>query len=271
MVILGYLFAILIGLTLGLIGGGGSILTVPVLVYLLHLSPITSTAYSLFVVGSTSLAGAVSYFRKKQLCYRAAIAFSIPSFISVFLTRRFLVPLLPDKIAEYSGVVLNKEVLIMFAFAILMIASSYSMIKKRLNKTVTEEEFNPATVKFNYPMIIAEGLVLGILTGFVGAGGGFLIIPALVLLVGLPMKVSVGTSLLIIATNSLVGFTGDLYAGLRADWNFLLVYTAFALAGIFIGMILSKKVQGDKLKPAFGYFTLVLGLFIIIKEILFHP
>jgi uncharacterized membrane protein YfcA len=270
MVILGYLFAVLIGLTLGLIGGGGSILTVPVLVYLLKLSPVTSTAYSLFVVGSTSLAGAISYLKKKQLCYRAAIALAVPSFIAVFLTRRFLVPLVPETILEFSGISLHKDVLIMLAFALLMILSSFSMIRKNIGSVITEEEFDPESIKINDPMIIAEGLILGILTGFVGAGGGFLIIPALVLLVGLPMKVSIGTSLLIIATNSLIGFTGDLYAGLDADWAFLLGFSALALAGIFIGTYLSKKIHGDTLKPVFGYFTLVLGLLIIIKEVLFH-
>jgi uncharacterized protein len=269
MEILGYGLATLIGLSLGLIGGGGSILTVPVLVYIMHLSPVTSTAYSLFVVGTTALAGAFSYLKKKQVCYRAALVFSIPSFISVFLTRSYLMPLIPENVTEAGGQFITRQILIMIVFALLMIVSSYSMIKKGFVSKITDENFSPDKIKFNYPLIFLEGALVGALTGFVGAGGGFLIIPALVLLVGLPMKVSVGTSLLIIAAKSLVGFTGDVYAGLNPDWSFLGIFTAFALAGIAIGIYYSKNIKSEQLKPAFGWFTLILGIFILVKELMF--
>jgi uncharacterized membrane protein YfcA len=268
MEILGYALAILIGLSLGLIGGGGSILTVPVLVYIMHLNPVNSTAYSLFIVGTTALAGAYSYFKKRQLCYRAAIVFSIPSFISVFLTRSYLMPFLPEKITELGGLIITKQLLIMVVFALLMIAASYSMIRKGSLSKISDEDFSPDKIKFNYPLIVLEGALVGVLTGFVGAGGGFLIIPALVLFIGLPMRVSVGTSLLIIAAKSLVGFTGDVYAGLNVDWSFLGAFTAFALAGIWIGIYYSKFIKSEKLKPTFGWFTLILGIFILIKETL---
>lgn len=268
MEILGYILAILIGLSLGIIGGGGSILTVPVLVYIMHLSPVNSTAYSLFVVGSTALAGAYSYFKKRQVCYRAAIVFSIPSFISVFLTRSYLMPLIPENITEIGTLLITKQILIMIVFAVLMILSSYSMIKKGVVSKISDEDFSPDKVKFNYPLIFLEGALVGVLTGFVGAGGGFLIIPALVLLVGLPMRVSIGTSLLIIAVKSLIGFSGDVYAGLNVDWSFLGLFTAFALAGIAIGIYYSRYIKSEKLKPAFGWFTLVLGIFILVKELM---
>jgi uncharacterized membrane protein YfcA len=269
MEITGYILAILIGLSLGLIGGGGSILTVPVLVYVMHQSPIQATAYSLFVVGVTSLVGAFSYFKQKKLCYRAAIVFAIPSFIAVFITRSYLMPLMPENIMTIGNILVTKQLTIMLAFAVLMIVSSYSMIKKNTIPAISDIAFNPSSIKFNYPLIMLEGLVVGVLTGFVGAGGGFLIIPALVLFVGLPMKVAVGTSLMVIAAKSLVGFTGDVVADLAIDWNFLLLFTAFSLVGIAIGIYYSKHVKEEKLKPAFGWFTLILGIFIILKELAF--
>lgn len=268
MEILGFILAILIGLSLGMIGGGGSILTVPVLVYVMQLNPVNSTAYSLFVVGATSLVGAFTYLKAKKLCYRAAIVFSIPSFIAVFLTRSYLMPIIPNEVFSIGEHVVTKQLLIMLVFAALMIVSSYSMIKKGFVPKISDEDFSPDKIKFNYPLIMVEGIVVGALTGFVGAGGGFLIIPALVLLVGLPMKVSVGTSLMIIAAKSLVGFSGDVVAGLPIDWGFLLLFTAFALVGIVIGIYFSKSVKSEKLKPAFGWFTLVLGVFIMVKELL---
>lgn len=267
MEILGFILAIAIGLSLGLIGGGGSILTVPVLVYVMQYTPTNATAYSLFIVGATALAGAYTYLRKGKLCYRAAIVFAIPSFLAVFLTRSYLMPVIPEHITTIGSFDLSKELLIMLVFAALMVVSSYSMIKKGFVPKVSDDEFSPDKIKFNYPLIVLEGIVVGTLTGFVGAGGGFLIIPALVLLVGLPMKVSVGTSLMIIAAKSLIGFTGDVAAGMAIDWQFLLAFTGFAVAGLALGVYLSKYVKSEKLKPAFGWFTLVLGLFIFIKEL----
>lgn len=263
MFIVGYVAAIFIGVSLGLIGGGGSILTVPVLVYLFGINPVLATAYSLFIVGSTSVIGSISYFKKGLVNCKTAIVFGIPSIVSVFLTRAFIVPAIPNEMLQIGGFVLTKSILLMLLFAILMIFASYSMIKKVKNTEEKEE----VEQEFNYPFILLEGVVVGVLTGLVGAGGGFLIIPALVVLSKLPMKEAIGTSLVIIAAKSLIGFLGEGDAG-KMDWVFLGMLTFFAIIGIFIGVSISKKVDGNKLKPAFGWFVLVMGIYILIKETL---
>jgi uncharacterized membrane protein YfcA len=262
-VIIGFSAAILIGVSLGLIGGGGSILTVPVLVYILGVNPVLATAYSLFVVGSTSLVGAATYMKKGLVNYKTALVFAIPSFIAVFLTRKFLVPALPDPLFTVGEAIITKNIGIMVFFALIMLAASYSMITAK--KCVDCDENEP--VVFNFPMIALEGSVVGVITGIVGAGGGFLIIPALVLLAKLPMKMAVGTSLLIIAAKSLIGFLGDL-SSQTIDWQMLLIFTSLSIVGIFIGSALSKKINEKILKTGFGWFVLVMGIYIITKELL---
>jgi uncharacterized membrane protein YfcA len=262
MEILGYFFSLLIGISLGLIGGGGSILTVPVLVYIFKIDAVTATSYSLFIVGATSAVGSVGYFKNKLVNIRTAIVFGIPSIIAVFLTRMFIVPAIPSNLFMVGNLEITKSILLMVLFALLMVAASYSMIKK--SKPGTSADHGPQ--KFNYPVILLEGSVVGVLTGLVGAGGGFLIIPALVVLSKLPMKEAVGTSLVIIALKSLIGFLGE-SSETSINWSFILLISAFAIAGIFIGILLSKKIEGSKLKPAFGWFVLVMGIYIIIKEL----
>jgi len=263
MEIIGFLASILIGVALGLIGGGGSILTVPVLVYLFGIDAVMATGYSLFIVGFTSAVGSVTYFRKNLVNIKTALVFGIPSIVAVFATRAFIVPAIPKEIATIGNFLITKSILLMVLFAVLMIAASYSMIKK--SKPNNNSDVS-GVQSFNYPLILIEGLVVGILTGLVGAGGGFLIIPALVILSKLPMKEAVGTSLVIIAAKSLIGFVGEL-GDVPVDWLFLLKVTAFAVVGIFIGAALSKKIDGAKLKPAFGWFVLIMGIYIIIKEL----
>ena len=262
-VIIGFASAILIGVSLGLIGGGGSILTVPVLVYILGVNPVLATAYSLFVVGSTSLVGAATYMKKGLVNYKTALVFAVPSFIAVFLTRKFLVPALPDPLFTVGEAIITKNIGIMVFFALIMLAASYSMITAK--KCVDCDEDEP--VVFNFPMIALEGSVVGVITGIVGAGGGFLIIPALVLLAKLPMKMAVGTSLLIIAAKSLIGFLGDLSTQ-TIDWQMLLIFTSLSIVGIFIGSALSKKINEKVLKTGFGWFVLIMGIYIITKELL---
>ncbi len=261
--ILGYISASLIGISLGLIGGGGSILTVPVLVYMMGIAPVAATAYSLFIVGFSSLIGAGKYSKMKLVSYKTAVVFGIPSLIAVFLTRKFLVPAIPETLFSVGNFVFTKGIALMVLFAILMILASISMIRGR-----KEVEEAAVQQKFNYPLIILEGLLVGTLTGLVGAGGGFLIIPALVVLSKLPMKMAVGTSLLIIAIKSMIGFLGDV-SNMEIDWTFLLIFTLIAVVGIFIGSYLSKYISSTKLKPAFGWFVLVMGIYILAKEILF--
>lgn len=259
MEIVGYFFSIIIGISLGLIGGGGSILTVPVLVYIFKIDAVMATGYSLFIVGLTSAFGSIQYFRNKLVNIKTAIVFGIPSIVAVFLTRACIVPAIPAEITTIGSFLITKSILLMLLFAILMIAASYSMIKKDNTESVSTIQ------KFNYPLILIEGTVVGVLTGLVGAGGGFLIIPALVILSKLPMKEAVGTSLAIIAAKSLIGFIGET-VGATTNWTFLLTVSSFAIIGIFIGTLLSKRIDGNKLKPAFGWFVLVMGIYIIIKE-----
>ncbi|GAB2775755.1 sulfite exporter TauE/SafE family protein [Salinimicrobium soli] len=260
--IFGYLGGLLIGLVLGLIGGGGSILTVPVLVYLLSVNPVTATAYSLFVVGTSSLVGAARNMQKKRIGFRTALAFAIPAVISVFSTRKFLVPAIPEEIFRIEDFIFTKDIAIMIFFAVLMLLASFSMILDR--EKLLEEIKEP--LKPNYQLLIPLGFGTGLVTGLVGAGGGFIIIPILVLLAGLPMKKAVGTSLFIIALNSLLGFLGDL-GHQPIDWPFLLFFTFLAVLGIFLGVYLNKFIDGKKLKKGFGWFVLVMGIYILWKEL----
>ncbi len=265
MEVFGYVGALLMGMTLGLIGGGGSILTVPILVYLFSVDAVLATAYSLFIVGLTSLIGSFSHISQGNVHWRTAIVFGIPSIISVYITRSYLVPLVPHHIMNIGSFELTKPLAILMFFAVLMILASYTMI--RGNKASSEEA--TTEISYNYPLILLEGVVVGAITGFVGAGGGFLIIPALVLLAKLQMKQAVGTSLVIIAMKSLIGFLGDLKGNESIDWTFLGIFSLVAIVGIIVGSILSKKVSDAKLKPAFGYFVLIMGIYIIGKELFF--
>ena len=259
--ILGYLGAVAIGLVLGLIGGGGSILTVPIFVYFFGIDPILSTAYSLFVVGFTALVGTIRNIQKDIIDYRTGFIFAIPAFISVFLTRMYIIPLLPDIIYQSGNLIISKELAIMIFFSGIMIFSAIFMIKNR-RKSKNESK----KVVYNFPMIALEGVAVGILTGIVGAGGGFLIIPALVLFAKLPMKKAVATSLMIIAFKSLIGFIGDIQ-NFEIDWTFLITFTSISVIGIFIGIYLNNFIEGKKLKKGFGWFILFMGVYILIKEI----
>lgn len=264
MEIIGFAAAIVMGLSLGLIGGGGSILTVPILVYLFGVDPVLSTAYSLFVVGLTSAVGSFSHFKNGNVHLKTAIVFGIPSIVAVFLVRKFIVPAIPDEIFSFGSFVLTKSLGVLVLFAVLMLLASFSMIHKP-----KKEKEQRGNVQYNFLLIFIEGLLVGGVTGLVGAGGGFLIIPALVLLAGLPMKQAVGTSLLIIALKSLIGFTGDLGSGLEIDYRFMLFFSAFAMVGIVAGSYLTKFIPNEKLKPAFGWFVMVMGVYILVKELLF--
>ena len=261
--IAGYLASILIGISLGLIGGGGSILTVPVLVYLFHIDAVLATAYSLFIVGTTSVVGSFSYFKKGLVNFRKAVAFGIPSIIAVFLTRAFIVPAIPQEIFSIGSFIITKNIFLMLLFAVLMFFASYSMIKKCKGEDCLPSKTAPKRTS----LVIIQGLFVGIVTGLIGAGGGFLIIPALVNLLHLDIKKAIGTSLVIIAVNSLFGFAVSA-THLTVEWIFLLKILALAIIGVLIGSFISKKIDGKKLKPAFGWFVLSMGIYIMIKEII---
>ena len=263
---IGYFASILIGVALGLIGGGGSILTVPVLVYLFGVSPLLSTSYSLFIVGSTSLVGAVNNYKQGFVNVKIALLFGLTSITTVFLTRKFIIPNIPEEVAKIGSFIITESMLMMILFATLMVIAATAMIKNR--KSIDEK--NPVNTKLKIIKLLVYGIAIGITTGFLGAGGGFLLIPTLVILLGLPMKEAVGTSLLIIALNSLIGFAGDL-GHFEINWNFLLSITVIALVGLFIGSQIGKKIESIKLKKGFGYFVLIMGIFIIIKEVFLNP
>lgn len=262
----GYIASLLIGISLGLIGGGGSILTMPVMVYLFGVSPVTATSYSLFVVGSTSLVGAAQQYKQGTVNIRMALLFAATSVAAVFLTRKWLVPAIPEHIGSIYGFSITESWLTMVLFASLMLVSAIFMMRNNNapGANVTAEK------KINIGKLIFYGTGIGLVTGLLGAGGGFLLIPALVLLLHLPMKEAVGTSLLIIALNSLIGFTGNLHDK-GMDWQLLLTVTALAVAGILLGSYLNKKIPAGKLKKAFGWFVLVMGIYILVREIAGMP
>jgi len=265
---IGYAASLIIGIALGLIGGGGSILTVPVLVYLFGVNPVEATAYSLFIVGATSLVGTWPKYKSGEVNLKTALIFGAPSIVAVYLTRAWLVPAIPQNLFNIGSFAFTKPLLIMVLFAVLMVFAAFSMIlQKKCNPNdpnCQKKEEQPPS--FNYPLILLEGIVVGTLTGLVGAGGGFLIIPALVLLSKLPMKQAVGTSLLIIAAKSLIGFTGDLQQ-LTVNWPLLLSVTALAILGIFVGNKWSKNISPVRLKKTFGWFVLIMGIYILWKEL----
>jgi len=265
MAILGYIGALIIGLTLGLLGGGGSILTVPVLVYFFKVDAVMATAYSLFIVGCSSLIGSINYWRKGLIRLKTAIYFGFPSVLMVFVTRKWIVPALPEgQWFSFGGWSLTKDIFILTLFALMMISSSYFMIKGK-KKPLKE---NVTGVKNRLFGVIIEGVVVGFLTGLVGAGGGFIIVPALILLFGLSMKEAVGTSLLIITVKSLVGFIGDVTNDYQMDYTLLLSVSALAVLGILLGATLSNKVPGPKLKRIFGWMVLIMGVSMLGGELL---
>ncbi len=258
--ILGYFCALIIGVSLGLIGGGGSILAVPVLAYLFSVNEKLATAYSLFIVGASALVGGLKQHFKGLVDWRTAIVFGIPAIIGVSAVRHYVVPALPDVLFTVGTFEFTRRMAMFGLFAVLMIPAAFSMLKTRKEKKIEGD------VKYNYPLILIEGLLVGAVTGLIGAGGGFLIIPALVILANVEMKVAVATSLIIIAFKSLLGFfLGDAFT-MPIDWNFLLIFTLFSLVGIFIGSYMSNFIDGKKLKKGFGYFIFIMAFFIFYME-----
>lgn len=260
--LLGYFASLLIGISLGLIGGGGSILTMPVMVYLFGVSPITATSYSLFIVGSTSLVGAARQYKQGTVNIRMALLFAATSVAIVFITRKWLVPAIPEQIASIHGVVITESWLTMVLFALLMLISSVFMMRNKANGT----DQAAVNKRISIGKLLLFGTSIGLVTGLLGAGGGFLLIPALVLMLRLPMKEAVGTSLLVIALNSLLGFTGNLNDK-GINWSLLLTVTSLAIVGILLGSYLNRKVKADSLKKAFGWFVLAMGIYILVKEL----
>ena len=254
--------AFIMGSVLSLLGAGGSILTMPVLVYLFSIPAVEATSYSLLLVGLTALLGSIGYFRQGTIDIKTAIIFGIPSILGVLLARHYLLPAIPSEFK--LGILITKDFVIMFVFSVLMILAALMMMKKNNPK----KDDNQDVPKNKFALVMLEGLVVGGVTGFVGAGGGFLIIPALVLLAGLEMKIAVGTSLIIIALKSIIGFGGDLIGGFQTDWIFVFYVMIATLLGVLVGNFLSRKFTGEQLKKYFGIMVLVIGFYIVTEQII---
>jgi uncharacterized membrane protein YfcA len=258
-----YFCALLIGIILGLTGGGGSILTVPVLVYILNLNPLIASSYSLFIVGITSTFGTLINLKKGNVVLKTGLLFAIPSLISVYITRKYIVHSIPEIIIQNSYFTLTKDLFLMVLFAVVMFFAALSMLKAPKTSTSEIADHKPTIY-----WIVFQTFCVGILIGLIGAGGGFLIIPALVHFTKLPIKKAIGTSLFIIACNSLIGFSGDIQ-NINPDWNFLFIFAAFAMTGIFIGIYISRYFNDRSLKKIFGWFVLTMAIFILTKEVLY--
>ena len=254
--------AFIMGSVLSLLGAGGSILTMPVLVYLFSIPAVEATSYSLLLVGFTALLGSIGYFRQGTIDIKTAIIFGIPSILGVLLARHYLLPAIPSEFK--LGILITKDFVIMFVFSVLMILAALMMMKKNNPK----KDDNQDIPKNKFALVMLEGLVVGGVTGFVGAGGGFLIIPALVLLAGLEMKIAVGTSLIIIALKSIIGFGGDVIGGFQTDWIFVFYVMIATLVGVLVGNFLSRKFTGEQLKKYFGIMVLVIGFYIVTEQII---
>jgi uncharacterized membrane protein YfcA len=257
--LVGYLASALVGVTLGLLGAGGSILTVPILVYLFAIPPTTATTYSLLIVGITALVGVLRSMKQRQIDLVTAGAFGVPSALGVLLARAFVVPRLPETLFRIQGFTLSRDRALLLLFALLMLLAAQAMIRPR----ATESE---GPVELRRGRLGVEGATVGILMGMVGAGGGFLIVPALVLRAGLTMRRAVATSLAIIAFNSLLGFAG-VAARQAIDWGLLARLGAISTAGLFVGAAFATKVPAAKLRSAFGVFILAVGGFIVWREL----
>lgn len=261
--LIGFLVSMLAGVLLGLLGGGGSILAVPVLVYLFQFDLTTATLYSLFIIGVSSLGASISNARNKLLNLKIFFLFGIPSVITVFLVRAYILPAIPEEISMPFIGDFSKRVLLLLLFSSIMILAAYAMIRK--NRVIEPSNFSSNN---QLGILALQGIVTGALTALVGAGGGFLIVPALVMIAGLDMKKAVGTSLLIVATQSLTGFAFD-GSGVEINWELLLLLTAITILGMQLGLLLSKKLSAAFLRPFFGWFVAAMAVIIAVKELFF--
>tara|TARA_B100000497_G_C7695123_1_gene424272 strand:- start:4263 stop:5057 length:795 start_codon:yes stop_codon:yes gene_type:complete len=260
MELLGYFGALIIGVVVGVFGGGGSILAVPIFVYLFHLNPIIATSYSLFVVGFSAAVGTLINIKKKLIDYKTAIIFSLPALFSVFVVRRYFIPSLPEVIFDSSSISVTKKMALMLLFSVMILLSSVSMLKK--DKPLITQKLNNT----NYSFLLFIGLGVGVLTGLVGAGGGFIIVPALVIFASLKIKQAVATSLVIITVNALFGFCSDI-TQVNIDWFFLIVISLISILGIVLGSYLSNFINDQSLKKNFARFILLIALVIIYNEL----
>lgn len=258
---IGYLAAVVVGILLGLTGGGGSVLTVPVLVYLFNVSPVTATSYSLFIVGTTSFVGAIKNSQTKNIDIQTALLFGTPAISIILCIRQYLLPAIPEHIGSFYQVEITKTFITMILLAVLLLCTSKFVLNKNYDFQLP---IQPSLFK-----LLFMGMLVGLIIGMLGVGGGFLITPSLITIVRLPMKKAIGTSLLIISISSISGFIGD---PLHKDINWFILFTITVLSviGFFIGNSISSRISGTFLKKAFGWFLFILGGSILVKEVLSH-
>ena len=255
--ITGYFFSILIGFSLGILGGGGSILTIPVLVYFFGIDPVIATTYSLFIVGLTAVSGSITNYRMNNVDYRTVVLFGTPSIAMLFIVRKWLVNLIPSIIFKSGDFIITKSIFIMIVFSALMLISGLSMIKATT--------YSPSKEKQSFTRLAIQGCITGAVTGFIGIGGGFIIVPSLVLFAGLSMKKAIGTSLTIITVNCIVGLVSNLTAAQSVNFVFLLIFSALAILGILAGTWATRFIPEKRLKPFFGWIILAMSIIVFLK------
>lgn len=259
--IIGYFLAIVTGMILGALGGGGSILILPIFVYIFGFDPLQAIVYSLFVIALSSTVGAFSHYKKGNVNLKIVLLFGLSSIASVLVTRKFIVPNLPDVIFTVGDFELKQSVFLLIIFALLMIGAALVMLKK--NKDSKQEQ---QKVKISWLGLIVQGILIGLLTGLVGAGGGFLIVPALIYFTRVSIRIAIGTSLSIIACNTSIGFLGSIN-DFTIDWTFLIVFASLMIVGILSGIRIAAKLDQAKLKKAFAFLILAVAVFMITKEL----
>lgn len=264
--LVGYAAALLIGALLGVVGGGGAILTLPVLVYAYAIGPGVATMYSLFVVGTTSAIGAARYARDGLIDYGAALRFALPAFVAIHLVRNVLVPRIPDTIALPGEMSILKDTIVVGVLVVAMVMSAYGMLRRK--PALAQSSEGPPETRRRAARSMARGFGVGLLTGFVGAGGGFLLVPALALVEKLPMKRAVATSLFVIAANSLFGFLIDIISGKTVAWPMLLTFTGLASLGILVGIRFARRLSENRVRTFFGWFLVLVAGLVTLMEAL---
>lgn len=258
----GFLLWILIGLLFGLMGAGGSVLTLPILVYLFRIDVSTAALYSLFIVGSTSILSALVYIRRGLFDIKSAVDFGVPSIIAVVITKIGIDPILPDVFFTVAGVEITKEMFLMCLLSAVMFTSSARMIRTKTDRDDTDKDDKSVR---NPLMLRINGLIVGVLSGLVGVGGGFLIIPALIFFCKLDIKQAIGTSLTIIAIQCIFGFLSG-YRSYNIDWSLIVPISLVAIFGALLGLVLSTKIEAGNLKRGFGWFIGLTAVCIIVQE-----
>lgn len=258
--ILGAFLFVLIGVILSLLGSGGALLTIPVLVYIFDVDPYWATSYSMFIMGVSNWAATIDNIKKNLIYYKIGLCFAIPGLLVTFIIRRFILPIVPDVLFESDVLSFTKGSAIMLSFAILMFYTAIKTFRRKNTIEYSRIEFSPV-------INILQGAAIGLVTGFAGAGGGFLIVPALLFTVKMPMKEAAATSLFIISITTFLGFFGDFNPAIEMDWTLIIFCTAFSILGILITSFIKDTFSNKFLKTSFGYFILGLSLLVFYIEI----